>query len=96
MEVSEVQTWVFEEAALEDLNLIADQIRIRRDALARAQVRAFKPGDKVKWLSRRMGGYVYGTFVRLLQKNAEVLSTQGRWRVHPSLLEADEQPTTIG
>ena len=89
MDTAEVSTWIFEEAGLEDLNLLAEQIRIRREALARAQARTFKAGEKVKFHSRKKGTYIHGTFVKLMQKNAEVVTPEGRWRVHPSLLEAD-------
>jgi hypothetical protein len=81
---SEVMEWV-RTASKTDLDMVKDYIQMQRMNLGRV----FKPGDKVKFDGGRNRGMMHGTFVKAMQKNAEVLCNGARWRVNPALLEAD-------
>jgi hypothetical protein len=89
--LNEVLEWV-RTADKTNLDLVSEMIKIRRASLART----FRPGDPVKFDGGRNRGIIRGKFVKLMQKNAEVLAnTGGRWRVNPALLEADDPPKPV-
>jgi hypothetical protein len=83
---TEVIEWV-RTATKQDLDMVKDYIQLQRTRMGRT----FQPGDKVKFDGGRSRGMIYGTFVKVMQKNAEVLSNGMRWRVNPALLEADDR-----
>jgi hypothetical protein len=88
---NDVMDWV-RTASKMDMDLVSELIKIRRVSLARA----FQPGDRVKFNGGPSRGIIRGKFVKLMQKNASVLSDAGsNWRVNPALLEADEAPKPV-
>ena len=85
---SDVQNWVLA-ADDQDLEQLMRLIQLRRNSLSIKAGLAFKPGDKV-WFDAKRRGIIYGTFIKLNQKNAKVKATNGMtWTVSPSLLHAD-------
>jgi hypothetical protein len=77
-----------ETASLADVNNLRAFINLRIKALGLEVGSSFKPGDAVYFDAKRKG-IINGKFVKLKQKNAEILSDTGvRWTVAPQLLRA--------
>jgi hypothetical protein len=69
------------------LSVLVETYNRCRKHFQRAAYNQFKPGDKVKFQSRRQG-VVEGKVVKRLRKNILILADTGmRWRVTPTLLE---------
>lgn len=86
MNLIDVLSWVHTEAKEDDLNQITQAVKMRQNL----NVYKFKAGDPVKFDGGRGRGWQHGTFVKLLQKNAEVIVGGVRWRVSPHLLQSDK------
>lgn len=84
---NDVQLWLLSEANLEQLSALSDLIQMRRKNLGIQSALSFKAGDLV-WFDAKRKGIIKGTFIRLMQKNAEVKADSGvTWRVSPQLLQ---------
>ena len=71
-----------------DLDSIADSLKYARSKLGRAKLRAFGPGDAVKFTSNRNGRVYQGVVEGVKIKNVIVNTALGRFRVPANMLEA--------
>jgi len=70
-----------------DINSIVDAIKYARAQRAKAQARALRPGDQVRFTSR--GNTFFGTIERIKIKNAMVkVGNFSRYNVPLNMLEA--------
>ena len=72
----------------EDLNSIADAIKFARAQLAKQNARTFWNGDTVKFTSNRNGVTYTGTVEKIKLKYALVRTSNSRFNVPLSMLEA--------
>jgi hypothetical protein len=91
----------FKNLNLEDQVSLGEMVRNHIDRVARSRAFRLKIGQKVSFVSRT-GATISGTFSRMKQKYAEVISDQDRygrsgpgpsrlrWSVSPALLKIEE------
>lgn len=85
--IQDVRDWAAK-ANNEELNQLVGVLNARRKIIGLEIGMTFKTGDKV-WFDAKNRGIIYGTFVKLKQKNAEVRSDSGvTWTVGPAALHA--------
>lgn len=91
--LQEVREWAAK-ATNDELNQLTAITNARRKIIGLEIGMSFKQGDEV-WFDAKNRGIIYGKFVRLKQKNAEVKTDAGMvWTVSPQLLHAKAKPAT--
>lgn len=88
MEYNLVATFVLTEATNDQLNALAEAIKMRRTQLARKNVFTIRPGDTVSFVGRG-GRKVTGTVAKVLQKNIHVKEGATMWRVPANMLSRE-------
>ena len=75
----------------DEINSIVETIRFRRKQLSSEAKKKFKVGDKVYFVSRKVGK-IYGTVEKINRKNILVDQTNGMqsWNVSPTFLTLDK------
>lgn len=79
------------EATADDIALLIAAIKNRQSLLQAREVYNFRIGDKVRFESRG-GRLIRGTVDKINHKTVGVSTSQGGWRVAPSLLHLDDAP----
>lgn len=75
----------------DELNQIADAIKLKRQFLVKQNVRNFAVGDMVQFTGNRVGGTVTGRVKKIAIKNITVdCGVRGQWRVPASMLTLAE------
>lgn len=71
----------------DELTSIIDAVKYARAQVGRRNINGLKAGQKVSFESRKLGGNITGTVVRVMQKNVVVNCGQhGQWRVPANML----------
>jgi hypothetical protein len=83
-EISKIETH-------EDCKEAWDLIRIRLSRIVASEAQNFRVGQKVWFMSKKLGGNrIMGTVTRINKKSISVETTLGKWNVAPSLLNPVE------
>lgn len=88
MEFKSIAQHIVREATADDITLLVQAIKTRQSLLQAREVHKFSIGDKVMFVAR--GGTIRGTITKINQKTVRVATSQGDWRVAPSLLFIDD------
>lgn len=84
---NEVAVFVLTEADNDQLNALAQAIKMRRTQLARKNVFTLRPGDTVSFVGR--GRTITGVVSKVMQKNVQVKEGLTMWRVPASMLSKE-------
>ena len=84
-EVREQIRQLLKKCSMDDINIIAEDIKRRRTYLHRMAIRSFKRGQKVQFFNR--GSYVQGTIEKVADKYITLNTGSQRWRVPAGHLE---------
>ena len=87
MTYNEVAAFVLTEATNDELNSLAEAIKMRRTQLARKNVFTLQAGDTVSFVGR--GRKITGQVVKIMQKNVQVKEGFTMWRVPASMLSKE-------
>lgn len=86
----DVKSFILSRASTQELKDVYECYKHRHRQLGVATGLSFKYGDRI-WFDAKTRGIIKGKFIRLMSKNAEVLSDQGvTWRVSPQALRREE------
>lgn len=81
---NEVAAFVLTEATNDELNSLAEAIKMRRTQLTRKTVWTLRAGDTVTFVAR--GRKVQGVVAKIMQKNVQVKEGYTMWKVPASML----------
>ena len=74
----------------EDINVLVDAIKMRRNQLAKQTTRIVRRGDKVEFDSK-YGGVTSGTVTKVNQKTIVIdCGSEGNWKVSASMVRLVE------
>ena len=76
---------LLKKCSMDDISIIAVDIKRRRTYLHRMAIRSFKRGQKVRFFNR--GTYVQGTIEKIAEKYITLNTGSDRWRVPAGHLE---------
>ena len=76
---------LLKKCSMDDISIIAEDIKRRRTYLHRMAIRSFKRGQKVRFFNR--GTYVQGTIEKIAEKYITLNTGSDRWRVPAGHLE---------
>ena len=76
---------LLKKCSMDDISIIAEDIKRRRTYLHRMAIRSFKKGQKVRFFNR--GTYVQGTIEKIAEKYITLNTGSDRWRVPAGHLE---------
>ena len=76
---------LLKKCSLDDITIIAEDIKRRRTYLHNIAVRSFRRGRKVQFFNR--GEYIQGTVEKVAQKYVTLNTGSNRWRVPAGHLE---------
>lgn len=90
----DVKSYILSKATASELRDVVDCYKLRHKQLGVVTGMSFKYGDRV-WFDAKSRGVIRGKFIKLMTKNAQVLSDQGQtWTVSPTSLRREEAAAT--
>lgn len=91
----DVKSFILSRASSQELKDVYECYKHRHKLLGVATGLSFKYGDRV-WFDAKTRGIIKGKFIKMMSKNAQVLSDTGMtWKVTPSILQREENVTAV-